>query len=222
MRAIGKTFTAVAILILFGATTALAGPPDKGRGHNKHHGKHAGKGAVVYTHEARRFQGGPPPWAPAHGYRRKMRQHDTAILLPTAPTSGAPLLGQCNREMIGQLLGGAAGAAVGSQIGDGKGRLAAIAAGTIIGVLVGGEVGRSMDRADALCMDEALENAPDGSTVIWASDRHEYEVTPQQTFQTADGSYCREYQANSSVGNDTVQTYGTACRQPDGSWQIVN
>lgn len=37
-----------------------------------------------------------------------------------------------------------------------------------------------------------------------------------------DGSYCREYQAVSTVGGRRQQTYGTACMQPDGSWQIAN
>jgi hypothetical protein len=32
---------------------------------------------------------------------------------------------------------------------------------------------------------------------------------------------CREYTAPANVGGQTVQTYGTACRQPDGTWRIV-
>src|SRR3546814_4149494 len=92
-------------------------------------------------------------------------------------------------------------------------------AGTIVGFIVGGEVGRSMDRADALCIDQALEHAGDGEIVTWTSDRQHYQVKPEGSFQTADGRYCREYRASSTVGSDTVQTYGTACRQPDGSWQ---
>jgi surface antigen len=47
-------------------------------------------------------------------------------------------------------------------------------------------------------------------------------VTPTQTFQTQDGRYCREYTADARIGGRVQQTYGTACRQPDGSWQIVN
>lgn len=164
-----------------------------------------------------RHAGGPPPWAPAHGWRRnEYRDYG----LPAAPISLG--LGRCNREMIGKLLGGAAGAAAGSQIGDGRGRLAAIVAGTIVGFVVGGEVGRAMDRTDALCIDQALEHAPDGETITWANDRRQYAVTPEGSFQRGDGRYCREYQATSTVGGQRVQTYGTACRQPDGSWQLVN
>ena len=49
-----------------------------------------------------------------------------------------------------------------------------------------------------------------------------YTVTPTQTFQTQDGRYCREYTADARIGGRVQQTYGTACREPDGSWQIVN
>src|SRR3546814_11182959 len=77
-------------------------------------------------------------------------------------------------------------------------------------------------RADALCMDQAMEYAGDGETITWTSVRQGYAVTPEASFQTTDGRYCREYQATSTIGNDRAQTYGTACRQPDGSWQIVN
>jgi hypothetical protein len=34
--------------------------------------------------------------------------------------------------------------------------------------------------------------------------------------------YCREYTSNVDIGGRLVQTYGTACLQPDGSWRIVS
>ena len=36
------------------------------------------------------------------------------------------------------------------------------------------------------------------------------------------GNYCREYQATTRIGGRLQQSYGTACMQPDGSWQIIN
>jgi len=47
-------------------------------------------------------------------------------------------------------------------------------------------------------------------------------MTPTRTYQTASGSYCREFTQTIVVGGRTEEGYGTACRQPDGSWQIVN
>lgn len=45
---------------------------------------------------------------------------------------------------------------------------------------------------------------------------------PPQTNLGAEVSQnCREYTAPANVGGRTVQTYGTACLQPDGTWRIV-
>ena len=34
--------------------------------------------------------------------------------------------------------------------------------------------------------------------------------------------HCREYYGPANVGGRVVQTYGTACLQPDGSWRIMD
>lgn len=34
--------------------------------------------------------------------------------------------------------------------------------------------------------------------------------------------YCREYTSTANINGKPVQTYGTACRQPDGTWRIVS
>ena len=46
-------------------------------------------------------------------------------------------------------------------------------------------------------------------------------VTPLRTTETAQNNVCREFQQTITVGGETRQGYGTACRQPDGSWRIV-
>jgi len=33
---------------------------------------------------------------------------------------------------------------------------------------------------------------------------------------------CREYQQTITVGGRTERAYGTACKQADGSWKIIN
>ncbi len=45
-------------------------------------------------------------------------------------------------------------------------------------------------------------------------------MTPGPVYQTA-GQYCREFQQTIVVGGQQQQGYGRACRQPDGSWKIV-
>lgn len=42
------------------------------------------------------------------------------------------------------------------------------------------------------------------------------------SFRASNGLTCREYQTTVSVGGRMRNAYGTACLQPDGSWQVVN
>lgn len=49
-----------------------------------------------------------------------------------------------------------------------------------------------------------------------------YAPAPQPAAPAMDKSYCREYQSSANIAGKTQKTYGTACRQPDGSWRIIN
>ena len=98
---------------------------------------------------------------------------------------------------------------------------------TAIGGLVGGAIGSGLDAADrryaSQSAQQALEYAPVGSSVSWQNpdSGHYGAITPTRTYQTAYG-YCREYQQWVTIGGEQRSSYGTACRQPDGSWRIVN
>lgn len=50
-----------------------------------------------------------------------------------------------------------------------------------------------------------------------------YQVPPQPLpgGPLASNQQCREYQSTAVVNGQRVPSYGTACLQPDGSWQIV-
>jgi surface antigen len=43
-----------------------------------------------------------------------------------------------------------------------------------------------------------------------------------ETYETASGEYCREFQHQAQIGGRARDVYGTACRTPDGQWQVVN
>ena len=205
MNRIGQSLLTLLLICIFLATGAAHAQPDKGD-----RGRGRGNDA------AERGRGGPPPWAPAHGYRREdLRKYGLAAV----PIDlGA---GRCNREVMGQVLGAAAGGYIGSRIGDNSTeRLIGVAAGAVVGMVIGGEIGRSLDRADKLCVDQALEQAPDGSRIVWNDGDRQYAVTPKNTFQSRDGRSCREYQMVAEVGGRDQQVTGTACRQEDGSWQL--
>lgn len=40
--------------------------------------------------------------------------------------------------------------------------------------------------------------------------------------ERVDRSYCREYTSSATIAGKKQPTFGTACRQPDGSWRIIN
>jgi surface antigen len=46
-------------------------------------------------------------------------------------------------------------------------------------------------------------------------------MTPTNTYDSGTGP-CREYTLDATIGGKTEQIYGTACRQPDGSWKVVD
>jgi surface antigen len=132
------------------------------------------------------------------------------------------------KETGGAIVGAVAGGLLGAQFGKGSGKLAAVAAGTLLGAWVGSEVGKSLDRADRLAMQQtthsALETSQTNQTSSWRNpdSGHSGTVTPVKTYQTTQGQYCRESPPTVNVGGKTQQAYGTACRQPDGSWKVVN
>ncbi len=47
-------------------------------------------------------------------------------------------------------------------------------------------------------------------------------VAPTRTFSNSQGQPCREFIQTIIIGGREEQGYGTACRQPDGDWQIVS
>jgi surface antigen len=76
----------------------------------------------------------------------------------------------------------------------------------------------------ALANQRALETLPPGQSLPWRNPEsgNSGTVTPKAYYKADNGGYCREFQQTITVGGQTQQGYGTACRQPDGSWKIVN
>lgn len=135
--------------------------------------------------------------------------------------------GGVSKQGVGTLAGAAGGAILGSNIGGGKGQIAAIALGTLLGGALGSSVGQSLDRADVNYYNQtsqrALEEGRSGQAVAWKNpdSGNSGTITPVTTYQNSSGQYCREYQQTVKVGGKTESAYGRACRQPDGSWKIV-
>lgn len=147
-----------------------------------------------------------------------------SVVLAASMLSACANLGP--KETTGTMVGAGTGAIVGAQIGHGEGRLLAVAVGTLLGALLGGEVGRSMDRADQVAAEKAYQQAqtaPINRSIDWQNpdNGHYGTVTPVREGTSSVGEYCREFQQAVTIGGRTEQAYGVACRQPDGSWKIV-
>lgn len=65
-------------------------------------------------------------------------------------------------------------------------------------------------------------SAPVGQTITWNDNGASGTVTPVRDGTSSDGRYCREFRQSVTIGGRSEQAYGTACRQPDGSWQVVS
>ena len=134
-------------------------------------------------------------------------------------------------ETAGTIIGGVAGAVVGNTFGKGSGRHAATALGAVIGATVGRNIGRSLDETSRLrageATEQALETADIGESITWENPANEggpAHGTATVTRQGADreGRTCREFQQTVTIGGRQEQSYGTACRDENGDWEIVS
>ena len=154
--------------------------------------------------------------------------HAKKILVASAlavSLSACQTMNNAPKQTMGTLLGGAMGGLAGSQVGSGKGQMAAVGVGVLLGGLLGQSVGKSLDDLDKMKMQKttnhALEKMRSGSVSSWTNpdSGNSGTVTPMRTFKTASG-YCREFQQKVIVGGKEQDAHGTACRKPDGTWEI--
>ena len=150
----------------------------------------------------------------------------TALLLAVSATSCTQLTQgvQDNPKAVLGALGGAAlGGGIAALAGGGTG---AIVGATLGGALLGGFVGNRLDARDktmaAQAAQQAFESSKSGQPTVWNNPDtgNSGSITPTRTFEQANGTYCREYRQTITVGGEQQQAYGTACRQPDGTWKI--
>ena len=152
----------------------------------------------------------------------------TAIAVAALFTLSACAEGQIDKQTVGTLIGAGLGGLAGSQIGSGSGQLAAVGVGVLLGGLLGNEIGKSLDKADRAYLannaQSTLESAPTGLSSSWVNpdSGNSGSLTPTKTYATATGQPCREYVSTVTIDGQTEEVYGTACREPDGTWRFVN
>jgi len=146
----------------------------------------------------------------------------TSLLAGCAGSGGGSGI---TNEQGGTVLGALGGAAIGAAASDGN--WWAIGAGALVGGLVGNRVGNYLDERDRQqaysTANYALDNNQDGQTATWSNPQNNTGgyTTPTDTYQTASGT-CRTYQTGIEANGQSQSGTGTACRQPDGTWKLMN
>ncbi len=145
------------------------------------------------------------------------------IVLALASLVTLSLVGCENKQQVGTLSGAAIGGLLGSQLGGGSAKIFTAVGGAVVGGLLGGEIGKYMDKQDLQNMQSAIVNTPVNQNATWTNSKTDtmYTVTPTKNYNQ-NGEYCREYQTTVTVDGKSQKAYGTACRQPNGSWHIVS
>jgi surface antigen len=157
-----------------------------------------------------------------------MKTPRIAVVLVATLTAVACAQDAGQKETAGTLVGAGLGGLAGSQIGSGSGKLAAVGAGVLLGGLLGRSIGRSLDAADRAYMAEtqqhSLEYERTGTTSQWQNpdSGHSGTFTPTKYYESGTGQPCREYTQTVVISGRQETAYGTACREADGTWRIVN
>lgn len=92
---------------------------------------------------------------------------------------------------------------------------------TALSLVVFNQLNEAQQRAHEEAFISAT-SAPIGEPIIWNEDGRSGSVTAVRDGVTADGRQCREFQQDVTIGGRRENAYGTACLQPDGSWEVVD
>ncbi len=150
-------------------------------------------------------------------------------------TATFPVL--ADADLLDTVVGAGVGGLIGNQFGHGSGKLATTGAGVLVGGLVGHTLGQATDNDNTrqgyyssygydgyypatVYYQQAYTPtyvAPPPAQIVYVNPPPGYvENSSEETSQ-----YCREYTQEIHSGDNVQESYGTACLQPDGSWQIM-
>lgn len=140
----------------------------------------------------------------------------------------ASLLAGCatgpnQNQTLGTLAGAVGGAALGSAFGSGSGKVAAIAAGALVGGFLGNQIGASLDAQSQQYNYNASVQALDtGATQQWRNPQNGvYGTVAPGPVAYVNNRTCRPYTNTVYIDGQPQVARGTACQNPDGSWQVV-
>jgi surface antigen len=154
-----------------------------------------------------------------------MKKLMIATVLATTLMSGCA--GTYNKATTGAALGALTGGALAYGLGgNSSNKELWTVLGIGLGAVVGNNIGAQLDERDRLLMGQTFQNtmetAPTNQVGGWNNpdSGNSGTIVPTQTRYT-DGQPCREFTTTVYIGGKEQEGYGTACRQADGSWKIV-
>lgn len=164
----------------------------------------------------------PPPWAPAHGWRKKQDKQYVGFTGSKWDRDYGIIAGRCDRQAIGAVAGAVVGGAIGSQVGKGDGKTVATVLGAVIGSVIGAKIASDIDDGDRACIGHSLELAAGNASINWVNPvtKVSYVLTPMGGYKQ-DGRVCREFTLRASKGKDKDSGRAFACQMRDGTWQLT-
>ncbi len=100
--------------------------------------------------------------------------------------------------------------------------------GVLLNAMAGSEVGEALVKEDQPYAEGAAQKSYTvalGQPVLWYnpdSGHYGTVTTTREGRDTATGWYCRDFRQNVVVGGKSQNTFGKACRQPNGKWLIMS
>ncbi len=152
----------------------------------------------------------------------------TTVCLALALSLGACSWSESRSQTVGGVLGGIAGAVVGSKLGKGTGRGITTVLGATLGAMWGQDIAKGLSDADKMysqrTTQDTLEYGKPGEQATWSNpdSGNSGVVSADETYTNDDGEGCRQFETTVNVEGDARTATGTACRNADGEWQIVD
>jgi|TARA_Y100000310_G_scaffold57924_1_gene53075 surface antigen len=151
-----------------------------------------------------------------------------AVLLIAVAGMVSGCAGTYTKQDTGTAIGAVTGGALAYGLGqDSSNKEIWTVLGIGVGAMLGSNIGAQLDERDRLLagqtMQQTLELGPDRSQGTWNNPNtgNSGTVVPTATHIASTGQPCREFITTVKIGGSEQQGYGTACRQADGSWKIV-
>ncbi|MEO8115683.1 MAG: RcnB family protein [Phenylobacterium sp.] len=132
------------------------------------------------------------------------------------------------KDPAGVLIGALIGGLLGNAVGQGGGRTGATVAGVILGGVVGAALTKDLDCDDRSyaykAYSQGFNSDRAGSRHQWRNpdNNHRGEVRIGNYYNDPRGFRCTDFTQVTTIQGRSQTTRGRACRQPDGSWAVVN